>query len=398
MTGDARVRVALIGANGHGLWHRRHLAERADRVNLVALCDPAPIVDADGAAVPPGARVFTDHATMLASAYPDAVIICTPPHTHLGIATDALRAGCDILLEKPPVLSLDEHAVLASVATQTGRAVQVGFQALGSRALTRLLDAVRAGAVGEVTGVAAVGSWQRADAYYERSAWAGRRRLDDRRVLDGALVNPLAHAVMQALVVAHAAGAAAEPEVTALQLERYRVRPIEVDDTACLRVRLREAPPVVVAVTLCGEDFIRGEIIVHGSRGRAVLEYPTDRLQLPGEPEPTEIPGRVSLLDNLLAHRAAPAVSLLAPLARTRPFTVLVEAIGDAPEPSDVDPSRVAVSGSPPDVHRTIVGINDVLRRSTDRMRLFSEIGIDWASPPTHWTEEALQTGARTTA
>ena len=100
------------------------------------------------------------------TARPDVVIICTPPHTHLDLATDVLRAGCDILLEKPPVLSLAEHTELMSVAAETGRIVQVGFQALGSRALTRLLDAVRSGAVGEVTGVAAVGSWRRSDAYY----------------------------------------------------------------------------------------------------------------------------------------------------------------------------------------------------------------------------------------
>ena len=49
-------------------------------------------------------------------------------------------------------------------------------------------------------------------------------------VLDGALVNPFAHAVMQALAVLGA------------PVERwsrlYRARPIEVDDTAALRLTL----------------------------------------------------------------------------------------------------------------------------------------------------------------
>ena len=37
--------VALIGANGHGRWHRRRIAElqAAGRVRLVALADPQPI-------------------------------------------------------------------------------------------------------------------------------------------------------------------------------------------------------------------------------------------------------------------------------------------------------------------------------------------------------------------
>jgi len=376
-------RVALIGANGHGHWHRRQLADRADRLALVALSDPAPVTEAEGAAIPVGAEIFTDHRAMLAAARPDVVIICTPPHTHLAIASDALRADCDILLEKPPVLSRAEDAALAGVAAETGRAVQVGFQALGSRALTRLVDAVAA--------------WQRPDTYYERAAWSGRRSMNGRPVLDGALVNPLAHAVLQAIVVAQAAAARPTAEVARAEIERYRTRPIEVDDTACLRVTLRDAPPVLVAVTLCGEDFIRGEIIVYGSRGQAVLEYPTDRLQLPDDAEPVEVPGRVSLLDNLLEHRADPGVALIAPLERTRPFTVLVEAITEAPEPSDVDPACVVVTERDGQTHRTIAGINDVLRRSADRQQLFIESGVEWAGTAPHqWTGEPLQTGAPT--
>src|SRR5690606_7794169 len=109
----SRARVALVGANGHGLWHRRHVAAREDRVELVALCDPAPIAEPADAPVPATARRFTDHREMLATVSPDIVIICTPPHTHVPIATDALRAGCDVLLEKPPVLSVAEHHALA---------------------------------------------------------------------------------------------------------------------------------------------------------------------------------------------------------------------------------------------------------------------------------------------
>ena len=124
--------VALIGASGHGLWHRR-LIERTPGLTLCAVSDvrppePGPDVPLDGVAV------FTDHAEMLAATAPAAVVICTPPHTHLRIARDVLRAGYDVLLEKPPVASLAEHALLADEAEQAKRPVQVNFQALGSAA------------------------------------------------------------------------------------------------------------------------------------------------------------------------------------------------------------------------------------------------------------------------
>ncbi|MFG1847951.1 Gfo/Idh/MocA family protein [Micromonospora carbonacea] len=380
----APPRVAVIGANGHGRWHRRVIAPLHDagRVRLVALVDVRPIEPEPAAPLPADAAVFTDHAQMLAVARPDVVVVCTPPHTHLPIARDVLAAGADVLLEKPPVLSMAEHRLLAAALAETGRACQVGFQALGSAALAELTAAVAAGRLGTVTGIATVAAWQRSDGYYAREPWAGRRTLDGRPVLDGALANPLAHAVMQCLAVAEAVtGAPVRPAT--IELERYRVRPIEVDDTAALRVVPRAGPPIVAAVTLAGEDFVAGEVLVTGSAGRAVLEYPTDRLLLPGDDAPREVPGRRGLLENLLAHRADPAgTPLIAPLARTAPFTAVLEAVQAAPEPTLLGGDLVTATGRGPDRVLTVRGVNAALRAAAASGALLSELGVPWAVPP----------------
>ncbi|WP_320064175.1 Gfo/Idh/MocA family protein [Micromonospora sp. RTGN7] len=387
-SGDAAAggppRVALIGANGHGRWHRRAIAplHAAGRVRLVALVDVRPLEDEPGAPLPADAAVFTDHARMLAETRPDVVVVCTPPHTHLPIALDVLATGADLLLEKPPVLSTAEHRTLAAALTRTGRACQVGFQALGSAALAALTAAVTGGRLGRITGIATVAAWQRSDGYYARAPWAGRHTLNGRPVLDGALANPLAHAVMQCLAVAEAvAGTPVRP--AAIELERYRVRPIEVDDTAALRVVPRAGPPIVAAVTLAGEEFIPGEVIVTGTGGRAVLEYPTDRLLLPGDDMPRTVPGRRGLLENLLDHRADPAgTPLIVPLARTAPFTAVLEAIGAAPEPTLLGGDLVIVVGQGPDRVLTVQGVNGALRRAAESGALPSELAVPWAVPP----------------
>ncbi|HTF09914.1 MAG TPA: Gfo/Idh/MocA family oxidoreductase [Asanoa sp.] len=383
-------RVALIGANGHGRWHRRRLA--AGAFSFVGIAEPNP-VDADPP-VPASTPVFRDHRSLLAATRPDVVIICTPPGTHLPIALDALAAGCDLLLEKPPVLSLADHDRLAVALASTGRVCQVGFQALGAAAFDELSAAIAGGVLGTVTGVAAVASWQRDDAYYARSPWAGRR------AVDGALTNPLGHAVMEGLALTTAATGgvyrSAEQSLEKdlpgrLEVERYRTRPIESDDTAVLRLTLRGGLPVVVAVTLAGEEFIPGEVTVTGTRGSATLEYPTDRLRLPGEPGLREVPGRVDLLDNLIAHRADPGgVPLRAPLAATAGFTAVVDALGAAPAPVLLDDDLVDDLGTGPQRIRSIRGINAVLRRAADELALPSEIGVPWAQPP--YTENSLQT------
>jgi predicted dehydrogenase len=374
------MRVALVGANGHGVWHRRVMAalQQAGRLELVGLCDLAPVGDEPDAPVPAGARVVTDYRELLATTRPDVVVVCTPPHTHLEIATAVARAGADLLLEKPPLITLAEHRALLDVLAETGRACQVGFQALGSAALTELTGAVAAGRLGRVGAVSAVGAWQRPDAYYQRSPWAGRRWLDGRPVLDGALANPFAHAVMQCLVVAETvAGGPLAPE--RVDLERYRARPIEVDDTAVLR--LPGEPTVVVAVTLCADEYLPGEVIVHGERGRAVLEYAQDRLRLPGEPAMRDVPGRTGLLENLLAHRADPRVPLLAPLARTEPFTALVEAITAAPAPTPIGAEHQRVLGTGAERTVTVPGVSLLLRRAAGEFALPSELGAAWAAP-----------------
>jgi predicted dehydrogenase len=365
-------RVALVGASGHGMWHRRQIAalQEAGRLELVALVDVRPVEDA-----PDGVGVFADHAEMLRAVRPDVVIICTPPHTHLPIATEALRAGADVLLEKPPVLSLDEQHDLAAVVAETGRACQVGFQALGSAAMAELVGAIADGKIGAVTGVATVASWQREDGYYQRSPWAGRRTLNGRPALDGALANPLAHSWMQCLAIMDG-----DAPVT-VELERYRCREIEVDDTAAMRVTLASGRHIVVAVTLCGEDKIEGEVIVYGTAGRAVLEYPTDRLKLPGDADFRAISGRTSLLENLLDHRAN-GTPLIVPLERTAPFTAVLDVLNSAPEPTLLGGDLVVPEGVAPARTLTIQGINVALRQATERLALFSELPIPWAVRP----------------
>ena len=354
--------VALIGANGHGRWHRRRMAElqAAGRLRLVALADVQPVEDAE-------APVYTSHRELLAAARPDVVVICTPPHTHLGIAVDALAAGCDVLLEKPPVRTVAEHDALLAAVHASGRACQVGFQALGSAASAAFNEAIRAGALGTVTGIAAVASWRRDDAYYSRAQWAGRRSID------GVLVNPLAHALMQGLVAVSAAGAGGPERV---EVERYRTRPIEVDDTAFARITFGGGLRMTIGATLAGEDFIPGEVIVTGRAGRAELEYPTDRLALPGDAVRREVPGRTDLLANLLDHRADPArVPLLVPLEATAGFTAVVEAV-TAPEPVFVEAESI---GDGPARIQVIKGINAVLREVAETGLLPAEAGVSWA-------------------
>ncbi len=326
--------IALIGASGHGRRHRQHIEDLGDRVRLVALGD---VQGLPGEELP----VYTDHRQLLAEHKPDYVVICTPPHTHLRIALDAVHAGADLLLEKPPVLDLDAHEQLSAALAATGRRCQVGFQALGSPTLPALaaLD------LGPLTHIAVAGAWWRPATYWTRSPWSGRR------AVDGALVNPFAHALMQALAIG-----GVRPPWT-LELERFRTRDIEVEDTAALRLTPADGPVITVAVTLASTEFIAGDITVTGTRGTAHVVYPQDRLN------GVELPGRVGLLENLLSGDP-----LLVPLSRTAPFTALAAQIMAAPDP-------VPLTGVAHEDGVAIPGIADLVRTAAARHALLSEVG-----------------------
>lgn len=363
------TRVALIGAGGHGLWHRRVLQRlgEAGTITVVGLCDRQPVPPHPDAPLD-GVPFFTDHRDLLATAWPEVVVVCTPPHTHLALALDVFAAGADLLLEKPPVMSVAEHERLHAAVVAGNRVLQVGFQALGSAALAALCATGPAGDIG------VSGAWWRPDTYYRRAPWAGRRSVDGQPVLDGALVNPFAHALMQALAIA---GAVAPFRPAGIELERYRSREIETDDSTFLRLTGDDGRRITIAVTLASPVFIAGEIQV----GDAVLEYPTDRLRLPGEPDFTHVPGRAGLLENLIEHRDDPAVPLLAPLERTAGFTAVAEAIVTAPQPAIVPGAFLAPH---PDGGGSVVtGIDEVVRAVAGSGRLPSEIGVPWAARPT---------------
>ena len=87
------------------------------------------------------------------------MIIATPIDTHLSLATQALAAGAHVYLEKPPVPSLADHAVLEAAAAAAGRAVQIGFQARGGAGVDVLRELVASGELGEIGTVRVYGAW-----------------------------------------------------------------------------------------------------------------------------------------------------------------------------------------------------------------------------------------------
>jgi predicted dehydrogenase len=372
--------VVLAGARGHGRSHllNIHRLERLGLVRLAGICELRPLdaAELDGLGEP---EQSPDLAALLASTGARIAVLSTPIHTHADMALTAARHGAHVLLEKPPAPSYAEFRRMAQGVEAAGAACQIGFQSLGSHAVPAIRRLIAQGAIGELLGVGAAGAWVRDEAYFRRAPWAGQRRLDGVDVVDGALTNPLAHAVATALALA---GAGRAEDVEHIETELYHAHAVESDDTSAVRVLTAAGHPVTVAATLCAEHPAEPYVVVHGSRGRITFWYRQDRVlvQRAGHgPVETEY-GRTDLLENLVAHVTG-GEPLLVPPAGTGAFMRVVEAVRTAPEPRELPAGHwhTAPGGGAP--RRVVDGIDSLVDASAAELKLFSELGAPWASP-----------------
>ncbi|HEV8556293.1 MAG TPA: DUF6807 family protein [Actinophytocola sp.] len=370
ITPQGPVPVVLAGAHGHGRWHLDNLRRltAAGLVRLAGVCDVLP-VPAERLAGLGNPEQSADLAGLIERTGAEITILVTPIHTHAELATAALYAGSHLLLEKPPAGAMADYERIVEAVRLTRLACQVGFQSLGSDAIPYLRKVIADGGLGRVRGIGVAGAWDRPSSYFSRASWAGRRRLGDIPVTDGALTNPFAHAIATALAVAEAEqfGAVAEIEV-----ELYRANPIEADDTSCLRLRLATGIEITVAVTLCAPGRSEPYLTVHGESGSATLRYTLDEVRLG---QNRTVHARTDLLENLIAHVRTGA-QLLAPLARTGAFMQVVEAVRQAPDPTPI-PAELQLDGGAGG--RVLPGIVELTERSAERLALYSELDVPWA-------------------
>ena len=167
--GRGPVRLAVVGAGAIAQLAHIPVLSKMRGARLVALCDndgPKARALADRFEIP---DVFTDFEELLDSDELDGVVIATPNHLHEPHALSALRAGVDVLCERPLALTARGVDRVIAAAAKAGRKVLVGnnhrFRS-DVQALDRFLSN---GELGTIVGV-------RAGAYEQQPAAGWRLR------------------------------------------------------------------------------------------------------------------------------------------------------------------------------------------------------------------------------
>ena len=145
-----KIRIAVIGCGN--IANNAHIPayKKNSEVNVTYFCDILPERAQQAVKAYGGGKAVTDYRQLLDSGEVDAVSICTPNHLHAEIAIAFLRAGKDVLCEKPAARTYAEALEMQRVARETGRLLLIGVCNRFNTSVNRIKAMIDAGELGEV--------------------------------------------------------------------------------------------------------------------------------------------------------------------------------------------------------------------------------------------------------
>jgi UDP-N-acetyl-2-amino-2-deoxyglucuronate dehydrogenase len=161
-----RLRIAVIGAGLGSAPHFNSLQDLAGEAELVYVYGRSAERLA-GVKVPTGTRTTTRLEDILEDASIQAVLVLTPPNTHLELVQRAARAGKHVLVEKPLEIDLNRANALVEACEQAGVTLAVMLQHRLREAAVALRALMASGELGQLVSATAAVRWWRPQSYYD---------------------------------------------------------------------------------------------------------------------------------------------------------------------------------------------------------------------------------------
>ena len=182
------MRYALIGC---GRISPNHIAAaKSNGLEIVGVCDIDEQMLHDRVAQfeMQDVHQYNDYKEMLAKEEPELVAIATESGKHATIALDCIKAGCNVIIEKPIALSLKDADRIIEAGKQAGVVVCANHQNRFNKSVQKIREAIEKGRFGKMFYGTAHIRWHRDWEYYSRAKWRGTWEQDG-----GALMNQCIH-------------------------------------------------------------------------------------------------------------------------------------------------------------------------------------------------------------
>ena len=183
------MRYALIGC---GRISSNHVvAALNNNLDIVALCDIVEDNMIDKIlkhTLRKDIKQYTDYKMLLKEIRPEFVAIATESGKHAQIALDCIDAGCNVIIEKPIALSLNDADEIIRRAKERNVKVCACHQNRFNKSIQKIREAIEMNRFGKLYYGTAHIRWARDYEYYARAKWRGTWEQDG-----GTLMNQCIH-------------------------------------------------------------------------------------------------------------------------------------------------------------------------------------------------------------
>ena len=182
--------ACIVGYGAIGPVHADAIAQ-VECATLYAVCDTNP----DKAKLCTdqyGCVAYSDFAEMLKDDNIDVVHVCTPHYLHKDMTIAALKAGKDVVLEKPVAMNREEFRELMDYVEANGKRdnLCIMLQNRTNACVVKMMDILKNDdTTGDLKGIIANLAWHRDEEYYAQDEWRGNWKYEG----GGLLINQAVH-------------------------------------------------------------------------------------------------------------------------------------------------------------------------------------------------------------
>ncbi|WP_312692804.1 Gfo/Idh/MocA family protein [Caproiciproducens sp.] len=192
----------------------------------------------------------------------DVVHLCLPHYLHPALAIWAMKAGINVLVEKPVAITLQDADKMIDVQKQTGVQLGVIFQTRYNKGVQTIKRLIAENKLGKISGARSYLTWTRPDSYYEESNWKGTWDKEG----GGVLIDQAIHSIDRVRYIL-----GSDVEWIEGSIHNYRHEMIKVEDTAEAVVKFKNGCLYNLYACNLYTDNSPITIEFHGEKGRAGL-------------------------------------------------------------------------------------------------------------------------------
>lgn len=165
------LRVGIVGCGNIFTMHATS-ADHLENAKIVGVCDIKKD-RADRAAKKYNCKAYYDYKELIDKENIDVVHVCIPHYLHPVVSKYAIKAGVNILCEKPMSIKYEDAVENVELAEKNGVKYGIIFQCRYNDASKLVKEKLDDGTLGKVISARVVLTWCKPDEYYSLSDWKG---------------------------------------------------------------------------------------------------------------------------------------------------------------------------------------------------------------------------------